>query len=146
VRQYGADQVQISWFGIPISEGLAAGTFIQITRNAPTWTQKPNGLGGVVRMFNPDLSGQVTLSMDKESKTHQSLVTVATADYLSRSIIGPMVITDASTREVTVLNSAYISTVPNLQWGTQSTVLGWVFNFQAVLNQSFGFDRNVVGS
>lgn len=96
-------------------------------------------------MFNPDLSGQVALSLDKESNTHQSLVTIATADFFSRSIIGPMTITDRSTREVTVLNNAYISTVPNLQWGTQSTVLTWVFNFEAVLTQSFGFNRNVVG-
>lgn len=145
MRQYSADQVKVSWFGIDLGEGLASGTFLQITRNAPTWTQKSNGVGGVVRLFNPDLSGSASLQIDAESKTHQALVTVATADRLSRSIIGPMVITDTSTREVVLCNNSYISTVPNIQKGTQSTVLSWVFNFEAVVNQSFGFDQNVVG-
>lgn len=96
-------------------------------------------------MFNPDLSGFASLQIDAESKTNQSLVTVATADRLSRSIVGPMLITDKSTREVVLCNGAYISSVPNIQKGTQSTVLSWIFNFEAVINQSFGFDRNVVG-
>lgn len=145
MRQYSADQIKVSWFGIDLGEGLAFGTFLQITRNAPTWTQKPNGVGGVVRMFNPDLSGSASLQIDAESKTNQALTTVATGDRLSRSIIGPLVITDKSTREVVVCNNAYISTVPNIQKGTQSTVLSWVFNFETVINQAFGFDRNVVG-
>lgn len=146
MRQYSADGVKVSWFGINLDEGLAAGTFLQITRNAPTWTQKPNGLGGVVRLYNPDLSGSVSLQIDAESRTHQSLVTVALADRVSRSIVGPIVIRDQATREATVCNKAYISTVPNLQKGTQSTVLSWIFNFEAVITQSFGFDDNVVGA
>lgn len=146
MRQYSADQVEVSFFGASLTEGLASGTFIQVTRNAPTWTQKPDGMGRVVRLYNPDRSGTCSIQIDAESRTHQALVTLANADALSRSIIGPLVITDKTTREVTLLNNAQIESVPDLQKGTQATVLSWIFLFEAVLSQPFGFDRNVVGS
>jgi hypothetical protein len=144
VRQYSADNVKVSWFGADLSEGLAAGTFLQVARNAPTWTQKPNGLGGVVRLYNPDLSGTVSLQIDAESKTHQVLVTLANTDRIARAIVGPLLVTDKTTAEVTLFNKAHISTIPNIQKGTQAAVLSWVFNFEAVINQSFALDRNVV--
>lgn len=144
MRQYSADGVKVSFFGADLSEGLASGTFIQIARNAPTWTQKPNGVGGIVRLFNRDLSGAASLQIDAESKTHQVLVTLANTDRLVRSIVGPLLITDKSTKEVTLCNKAYISTIPNIQKGTQAAVLSWVFNFEAVINQSFGFNANAV--
>lgn len=144
MRQYSADGVKVSFFGADLSEGLAVGTFIQVARNAPTWSQKPNGLGGVVRLYNPDLSGSVSLQIDAESKTHQVLVTLANTDRVARAIVGPLLVTDKSTKEVAFFNKAYISTIPNLQKGTQSAVLSWIFNFEAVIHQSFGFDANVV--
>lgn len=146
MRQYSADQVAITWFGVDLGEGLARGTFLQVSRNAETWTQKPNGMGGVVRMYNPDLSGSAALTLDAESYTHQALVTVATADRITRAAVGPMVVTDLSTREVIVLSNAYIATVPNIQKGTQPTALTWRFNFEAVISQSFGFNNNRVGA
>ena len=65
MRQYSADQIEVTWAilnAIPLDmkEGLARGTFIQPTRNASTWTQKDNGVGGILRMFNPSRSGFLT--------------------------------------------------------------------------------------
>ena len=144
MRQYSADRVKVSFFGADLSEGLASGTFIRIARNSSTWTQKSNGVGGVVHLFNRDLSGEASLQIDAESKVHQILVTLANTDRLVRSIVGPLLITDKNTKEVTLCNKARISTIPNIQKGTQAAVLSWVFIFEAVVNQSFGFNANAV--
>lgn len=136
--------MKVSWFGADLSEGLASGTFIQIARNAPTWSQKPDGLGGTVRLYNPDLSGSASLQIDAESRTHQILVTLANTDRVARAVVGPMLIRDTNTLEVTLLTRAYISTIPNIQKGTQAAVLSWLFNFETVQNQSFAFDANAI--
>ncbi len=144
MRLYSVDGLKVAFFGADLTDGLAVGTFLSVTRNAPTWTQKVNGIGGVVRMYNPDRSGFVSLQVDAESKEHQLLVTLANADAVSRSIVGPFLVRDTSTREVSYFNKTYISTIPPLEKGTTSTVFTWVFNFETAVRQSFDFNANVV--
>lgn len=146
MRQYSADGINVSWFGVDISSGLAQGTFIQITRSVPSWTMKANGVGGIVRMYNPDRSGTADLQIDGESSVHQSLITLANADDVSRSIVGPMVVRDRSTQEVVILNRAFILSIPTLTKGTQSSVFSWSFGFETELVQSFDFNANAVGT
>ena len=120
MRQYSADGIKVSWFGVDISSGLAQGTFIQITRNAPSWTVKPS--------------------------VHQSLITLANSDDITRSIVGPMVVRDLSTQEVALLNRAFILSIPVLTKGTQSSVFSWSFGFETEIVQSFDFNANTVGT
>ncbi len=161
MRQYAADQVRVSWTtiatpatapagrvspGLDLTPGLAQGTFIQERRNVDTWNQKPNGVGGVVHLFNPNKSGELTLLIDGSSRTHQELITLHNADLITRSIVGPLVVRDLNTREVNFFNKARIKTMAPLSKGTTATVYSWIFLYELAVRQSFGFDNNLVGS
>lgn len=151
MRQYSADLIEVTWAvvglaPVDLKEGLAAGTFIQPTRNAPTWTQRPNGVGGILRLYNPDRSGFLTLLIDMESRTHQELVTIANIDVVTRSLTGPIIVRDGNTKELATYAKAYIATLPDIPKGVSSGVIAWRFNFETFVQQPFGFDENVVGA
>jgi hypothetical protein len=95
-------------------------------------------------MFNPDTSGRLAISIDRESGTHQQLITLGNADIVTRSIVGPMIITDGNTRSVSFYNKTRIASIPNLTAGTGPSVVAWVFLFSQTVTQSFGFNNNVV--
>lgn len=144
MRQYSSDQVELSFFGADLTEGLAQGSFVQVKKKSRRWTPKINGVGGIVRMHNPDRSGSVTVQVDAESQTHQVLVTLANADALARAIVGPLLLRDLSTQEVVFFNKAFLEDIPDLQKSSTSTVFPWVFQFEAVIQQSFQFNANEV--
>ncbi len=146
MRGYSPDQISLAWYGLDLSPGLAQGSFISVTRNAPTWTQKPDGVGGVVRMFNPDLSGEVSVLIDQESGVNQALVALATADRFVRAAVGPLILIDNSAREIITFSGSYISTIPDPQRGTASTVLTWIFNFETVIQLPLDQNANRVGT
>ena len=146
MRQYSSDIVEISFFGLDLAPGLAEGTFIQAQQDVDTWNNKPDGVSGAIRMFNPTLSGIVTLSINGESREHQELVTISNVDRLLRVVAGPLVVYNGNTRAVTLFEPAYIKTIPNFSLGTEATIYNWRFAYSRVLTQSFGFNNNVVGA
>jgi hypothetical protein len=146
MRQYSVDQVEVSWFGLDLTPGFAQGAFFQPTRNAPTWTQKPDGHGGVVQLYNPDRSGFITFLIDAESKVHQQLTTLANVDLVTRAIAGPIVVRDLSTNALEFYNRARIQTEPDTPKAVGPTTIPWVFLFETTIKQSFDFDGNVVGA
>ncbi len=146
MRQYSSDRVKVSFFGVDLTEGLASGTFLQEAHGSSAWSFKPNGLGGIVRMFDPNRSGQLSLQVDAESRTNQVLITFHNADLITRSVAGPLIVNDLSTREITYYNKAFILNHPNNQKATTSTVLTWSFGYERFIRQGFGFDNNVVGN
>ena len=147
MRQYSVDSIYVGWlFSGDLTNGLAAGTFIQPRQNRPRWTQKPDGMGGTVRMFNPDTSGSLVLLMDGESREHQLLLTLANTDRITQALVAPIIIRDWNTKEVSFYNKAYIATIPDVPKGVSSAVIPWVFNYESVVHQPFGFNENIVGT
>jgi len=147
MRQYSIDQVEVSWQGLSFKEGLAAGTSITEARNAPSFTQKVNGaVSRVVRVFNPDKSGTITIVVDQESNLHQQLRALAAADEISRAIVGPMTVRDNSNDETLVYTNCYISTQPNETRGTDSATFEWVFNFESFAKAPALGNANSVGN
>jgi hypothetical protein len=147
VRQYSADQVKVGWtFTGDLTQGLAAGTFIQESRSGPTFRVKPDGMGGIVRMFSNNRSGTVTLLMDQESAQHQLLRTLANLDRITKVLVAPLVITDLNAAEITFYNQAFITTDPDLIKAVGPSTAPWVFAFRSVTHQAFQFNKNVVGS
>ena len=150
MRQFSSDLIEATWAVIGLAPvdlkpGLATGTYIQPVRDVPSWTKKPNGVGGIVRLFNPNRSGSLTLLIDAESRTHQELITIANLDLVTRSLTGPLVTRDGNTREVTIYNKAYIATIPDIPKGVSGAVIPWRFEYESSLQQPFGFNENVVG-
>lgn len=145
MRQYSSDLVELSWSGLDLAEGLATGTFVQEAINTPKFNQKPTGRGKIVRIYNPDKSGTVTITVDQESQVHQQLKALSAEDDLSRNIVAPMVMFDGSTKEAITYTNAYISVDPDESRGTESATFAWVFNFerrQAIPNPT---NQNAVG-
>jgi len=147
MRNYAASDVMIAWFGLlRLEDGLAQGTFVQESRANPQWIQKPDGMGEVVQMYHPNTHGFLTLNFDRETRQHLQLITLANADIATRSIVGPMFITDKNTNAVQLYNKARISVKPNYLAGSGPSVVPWVFIFSQSIGQVFGANDNVVGS
>ena len=146
MRQYSADRVHVTFFGLDLTPGLAAGTFVQVERKTAAFRPVADGLGDVVRVFSPDRSASVTLTIDAESRTHQELITFANADRAARSIVGPLVITDSNTGEIIALDQAFIEDLPNIEKSSAAAALPWVFHGRLALQQSFAFERNRIGA
>lgn len=145
MRQFAIDKVELNFFGVDLKPGLAQGTSITETRNAPSWTQKPTGQGKVVRVYNPDRSGSLSVVLDQESSQHQALRGLALTDRISRGVVGVLTVKDNTSGETFFYKNAYIATEPDETRGTESTTFTWVFNFEDV-EHSISADQNIVGS
>ncbi len=146
MRQYSSDEIVASWSGIRLEEGFADGSFMVPRRNSPTWRQRSNGLGGTIRLYNPDRSGEVDFTIDTESKVHQRLVALAQLDRLTRSVQLPLVVKDNNTGESFIFTNAYIVTEPDEQRATSSVEITWTFAFTTIDHVPNFSDRNAVGS
>jgi hypothetical protein len=149
MRQYSADQVDITWKGLDFREGLATGTFITETRNAPSWTMKPQGPGGkMIRVYNPNRSGAVSVVIDQESKLHRQLRTIAKADRnpATRNQVAAMIMADASSKDRTTYKNAYIVTDPDESRGIESGTFTWSFHFETIERDDNEDPSNLVGA
>lgn len=145
MRQYAIDKVELSWQGLDLKPGLAAGTSVTEARNAPTWTNKPTGQGRVVRVYNPDRSGTISIVVDQESSVHQDLRSLAQTDRISRNIVGTLMLHDTTSGEIMFFKNSYISTEPDETRGTDSATFTWVFNFEDY-EKTISIDQNIVGA
>lgn len=146
MRQYSSDRIVASWSGLALDEGLAEGSFFVVRRNSPTWRQRVNGLGGTIRLFNPDRSGEVDFLINTESRTHSALLALAITDRFTRVISGPLVVTDLNTGEVFVFTNAYLTTEPDEQRATTSVEVTWTFAFTSLEHTPAVPTLNTVGN
>lgn len=145
MRQYSVDHVEVNFFGVDIKPGLAQGTSITEARNAPSWSQKPTGQGKVVRVYNPDRSGTLSVVVDQESSVHQALRALSLADRVSRNVVGVLTVKDTTSGETFFYKNAYIMTDPDETRGTDSATFTWVFNFEDV-EHTVSIDQNIIGA
>ena len=145
MRQYSIDAVEVSWFGLDLKAGLAQGTSITEARTTASFSNKPTGMGKVVRVYNPDRSGTVSIVVDQESQTHQDLRALALADRIARNVVGPMVVRDMTSGEVFYYKNSYIATEPDETRGTESATFTWVFNFEEIA-KTVSANQNIIGS
>ena len=146
MRQYAIDRLEVSWAGLDLKEGAAAGTFLQEARTSQRFSTKPSGTGSLFRAFNPDESGIVTIMVDQESKTHQQLLAISDADQNLRNAVFPMFCHDASNAEKWSYANAFILSPPNESRGVESTTFQWQFAYERRVKLPALNDANVVGS
>lgn len=148
-RNYAIEKVEIAWalpgLAIDLKEGIAAGTSVQEAKANPRYTAKPTGTGSVVRVRNPSRAGELTITVDQESKTHQQLTERMIADDLAGNVVGPIVMSDLSSGEVFNYRNAYIANEPDESRGTESATFPWVFGYEEKIKIPGGGDENVVG-
>jgi len=146
MKQYSIDRVEAAFYGLDLKPGFAAGTTITETRSAPTWTKRATGNGRIVRVYNPDRSGTLTILVDQESDVHNQLRILAAADRLSRNVVGTLTVKDTSSGELFYYKNAYISTEPDEVRGTEAATYAWVFEFESVEHVPLVSLANFIGS
>lgn len=149
MRQYSIDNIELSWLGLDFKEGLAAGTSIQEARSVPSFAMKPSGaVSKVARIYDPNRSGSVTITVDQESKLYQQLKAIHNSERnpATRDKVGDMVLRDNSSGEEIVWKNAFISTAPDRSRGTESTTFPWVFMFEDYRDEEIDPLTNVVGN
>lgn len=146
MRQYSIDNVSASWLEIDVTEGLAAGTSIQEARAAQAWSIKMGAKGRGVRVYNPDRSGTLTITVDQESQLHQTLKSIHQADIISRDKVAPFVLKDNNSGEVIIFKNAFILAEPDESRGVESATFAWVFGYEDKESKVPGKLTNVVNS
>lgn len=148
MRNYNSSAVEIGWLGLDLKDGLAAGSFITYQDSAPRWSYIKDGLGGGIRVFNEDSSGEIQIIIDVETRVHQLLLFYSGIDSQAKNIQGPLILIDRNTNQTTIFTNAYIVNDPSETRGTESISATWVFAYTArrtVPAPDLGFaDANVV--
>ena len=146
MRQYSFDRISLSWTGLDLTPGLAEGTSVTIRLTNPTWTQRFDGLGGTIRLFNADRSGECDILVNSESKTHQQLLALALSDRLTRAIQAPLYMKDSSTKERFLMTNAYLLTTPDEIRANTSVDVTWTFAYTSFDHQPNVGNNNLVGT
>jgi hypothetical protein len=129
--QYFSNDVSISWIGLDLNPGLAAGTYVSFTSDNTTWRFVKDGLGGGIRLSNDNTSGMVAVVIETQSKTHQQLLALHNADKVQKNFIGPFYLNDRTTGQRIVCKSTYIEDEPDEFRGLEAAAVTWVFKYFA---------------
>lgn len=146
MRGYYSNAIEVTWQGLDFKEGLASGSFLTPARTSPSYTQKVQVSGKVIRSFSADKSGTVTATVDQASKLHQDLLEKAQSDRVNRDVVSPMVIKEISSGRQTTYQNAYIQAEPDEPFGMEDGVISWVFGFESVEYTTPKDDANLVGN
>jgi len=148
MRQYSADQNDISWLGVDLKEGAANGSYLTEARDQGSWTVVPSAGKKVTRVYNPGRSGTLSYVCDQTSETMQRLKAIAAADRNAgtRTQVGPLTSNDASSGEVVTWKNAFIMTEPDYSRGNEAATFTWVFGFEDVDHAPAAALTNAVGN
>jgi len=148
MRQYSADQVEVTFLGNDLKEGLSQGTFITVANTTPAFSYVARGaISDGTSVFNPDRSGTITLTVDQTSTTHQLLMQIHKDDIQSRNQVGTFLVDDKSNGEKTEYINARITDQVPLTRGNEAATFAWVLTFQkATINPVSPNTINLVGT
>lgn len=123
---YDPSKVFASFAGITI-DGWAPDTFLSVTHNADMWNLSLGADGKQnTRSKNLDQSGQATFTLQKASIANDLLSALATADRLSNTGIGSLIIRDSTTGISFFAKNAYIKKMPDSEFGTEHGTTEWL--------------------
>jgi hypothetical protein len=147
MRQYNSDNVNIAWLGLDWAEGLADGVFITDTRALQSFTVKPTARGKLVRTFNPQKHGTISLLVDQSSALHQQLLAVAAADRdpNQRNQVDTMVVREPNVA-VTNYQNTFILVEPDESRAMESTSFTWLFAYEKKQPEPQTTPQNLVGN
>jgi hypothetical protein len=145
MQQYFADGVEFSWNGLDLKEGLVEGTFLQESQAAPRTSKKSGAVGNVTRTFQGDKSGSLTCTIDRESRTHQKLISLAQQDAKTRDQVAEGRLNDTGLGMVVSYKNMYIQTIPDEAWATTGGTVAWVLEYESKDPTPTDGNANVVG-
>ena len=127
MKQYDPKGVTISWNGINLNEGIAAGTFILASRTSRNWAIVIGGDGEATRVRLNDKSGTVTVTLRQGSASNLALQAILDGDQLLGSALGGLLANDTQGLSLIVATSAFIEGEPDWERSDGEGNVEWVF-------------------
>lgn len=125
LKNYAPEDVLIVFAGVPISNGLAADSFVEIEPAANMFEDAVGADGEVTRMKTNDRRATVKFKLMASSSDNAKLSTIAALDKKTGGGIGPLMITVKGTNIVYLAAKAWISREPNVSFGSTMGDLEW---------------------
>lgn len=124
---YNPKDVVVTLGAIPISKGIARGTFVTARRNKTTWSMITGCDGEDVRVRTNDYSGTISLTLRQGSPINDHLSAQLLADEISGVLAAPMVIDHVSGRSLAAGSFVSIEGPPPLVFSTREEDVTWNF-------------------
>lgn len=127
-KSYNAGQVSMTFGPNILTNGLADGSFVTVTRDEQAYNKKVGTDGTATRSRTNNKAGTVSLRLDQASAVNDILSAIAAADELSGAGILPLTLRDASGRFLAGAESAWIQKLPEAEFDRDSLDREWVFD------------------
>ena len=110
--------------------GFAEDSFIQLARDAESWTHSTGADGYTTRTHNINSSGKVTLELMQSSPSNDVLSAIWNRDRVFKNNSGLFSITikDGSGRSIARSDQAYISVFPDQTYGSSVNNNSWIIS------------------
>lgn len=112
--------------GGAVMSGFSDGTFVEISRNEPTWNTVVGADGIVTRGKTNNRSGTLTLTLKQSSPSNDVLSALLIADELANGSVFPVLIKDLSGTSLYFSAQAFISSFPTSTFSKDITDRSWV--------------------
>jgi len=128
-KHYSPSEVLVS-FGGKILSGFAAGTFVKVERNEDAFKLEVGSDGRGCKIYNPNKSGTVEVTLTQESDDNAYLSALAHADEMARGLASQyLYVQDGFGGSNAVAAEAWCRKMPSLERGgvdAHANVV-WVF-------------------
>lgn len=132
---YSPEDVNILVAGIVPIEGLAAGSFLTISKNLQPFTTQRTSDGQVARLHNRDDTYSITLTLHSASESNDALTILSNIDQTLLKGKFPLLIKDTKGTSFFYSTTTWIESVPDQEFADTITDRVWVLrSSQAVTN------------
>lgn len=110
--------------------GYAEDTFVTVDRNSETFDMYTGADETYTRIYKPDTSAQVTISLQQTSNSNDILSLLYLNDKATRNSSGlfSIIVKDNSGRSYFFAAEAYIGVVPSSEFGSSMKLREWVIH------------------
>lgn len=123
--QYDPKDISMIFAGINI-QGFADGTFVNVERNEDQFSLAVGAQGEGTRIKNNNRSGRITITLQQSSPSNAELDALATADELSNSGFGPVLVRDNGGQDLHKGEVAWIVKKPAAAYAKELSNREWI--------------------
>lgn len=125
MKQYDPKDISAIFAGINI-QGFADGTYINVERNEDAFSLAVGAQGEGTRVKNNNKSGRITFTLQQSSPSNAELDALATADELSNSGTGPLLVRDNGGNDLHKGEVAWIVKKPVAAYAKELSNREWI--------------------
>lgn len=129
-KVYDADQVSMVFMGIPISSGLADGTFLEIEQEEDDFTHKVGTDGETTRSKTNNRNADVKVHLMQSSDGNAALSAINNLDRLAPNGagVGPMLVRDRQGTSLFTASKCWIRKPPDAAFAREANERVWTLH------------------